>query len=54
MQVTKESLYNDLSAVLLRYREMETDPSELYSMLVEIQNEWDSVVTTCKNCHSKK
>lgn len=46
---TKQTIYDELCAVLTRYEESDDDESELlYEMLVKIQNNWETVITAIK------
>lgn len=42
---TKQDIYDRLSRVLTDYENGVTDAQDLYSMLVKIQVNWESVIT---------
>jgi hypothetical protein len=44
----REMIYNRLCRVLTEYESGEATTDELYTMLVEIQNGWETVITTSK------
>lgn len=43
--MTKEALYDELSAVLTDYENDTASEKDLYDMLVKIQNHWEDVIT---------
>lgn len=43
--ITKESLYDELSAVLTDYENNTANEQDVYDMLVKIQNHWEDVIT---------
>lgn len=42
---TKREIYDDLSRVLTDYEEGNADTTDLYDMLVTIQNRWEDTIT---------
>lgn len=41
----RKALYDELSHVLTDYEEDRADASDLYDMLVKIQNRWEDTIT---------
>lgn len=41
----KINIYDELSKVLTDYEERKATEKELYNMLVEIQNNWEVIIT---------
>lgn len=46
LEQTKQALYDELSAVLTNYENHTANETDLYEMLVKIQNNWETITTT--------
>ena len=44
-EITKQELYDELSTTLTNYENHTANETDLYEMLVKIQNHWETVIT---------
>ena len=44
-EITKQELYDELSKTLTNYENHTANETDLYEMLVKIQNHWETVIT---------